>query len=210
MAPALRFLGPLRLQSPERLLGLRCSFAADVWSFGVLARHLATGSFPLPIQDPPSVLGFKTMVVESDVSALPIFPLDPPMKDKALRCGNVDDFSPALRRQLALSQTAALESASTPSSPKTPQNATEGSDKKPDKATAAAAAPNTCPPSFSRELSHLVGLCLDRSDYRRPTAQELLQHRFFVRYLPSKDEFKAFLKHGRQARAVEDKSGALA
>lgn len=203
IAPAYRFLGPLRLQSPERMLGLRCSFSSDIWSFGILARFLVTGAFPLPIQDPPSVLGFKTSVVEAEVPALPIFPLDPPMKDKALRCGNADDFSPALRRQLALSQMAALESSSIPSSSEQTDNrpAQDGSENR-HKASAAAAEPNACPPYFSRELSHLIGLCLDRSDHRRPAAKDLLQHRFFVRYPPSKEDLKTFLKQGRQARSL--------
>lgn len=184
------------------MLGLRCSFFSDIWSFGVLARYLATGTFPLPIQDPPSALGFKTAIVDEEVPALPIFPLDPPMKDKSLRCGNPDDFSPALRRQLAISQMAALESSSTP--PRLDadkKDAPEGTEKK--AKASQAAEPNACPPYFSRELSHLIGLCLDRSDYRRPTAKDLLQHRWFVRYPPSKEDLKAFLKQGRQARAVD-------
>jgi hypothetical protein len=57
------------------LIGLKHSFASDVWSFGLLARFLAVGHFPLPIQDPPSVLGFKSSVVDNDISPLPIFPL---------------------------------------------------------------------------------------------------------------------------------------
>jgi serine/threonine protein kinase len=63
------------VQSPERLIGVKHSFASDIWSFGLLARFLAVGQFPLPIEDPPSVFGFKSSVVDSDVSHLPIFPL---------------------------------------------------------------------------------------------------------------------------------------
>ena len=65
----------VRHQSPERLLGLRCSFASDIWSFGILARFLAVGVFPLPIQEPPSALAFKSLLVHQDVPPLPIFPL---------------------------------------------------------------------------------------------------------------------------------------
>ena len=63
------------MQSPERLIGVKHSFASNVWSFGLLARYLAVGQFPLPIEDPPSVLGFKSSVVDTDVSHLAIFPL---------------------------------------------------------------------------------------------------------------------------------------
>ena len=49
------------------------------------------------------MFGFKTWVVDTETTNLPIFPLDPPVGNKALRCGNSDDFTPALRRQLAFS-----------------------------------------------------------------------------------------------------------
>ncbi len=40
------FAGPFYHMSPERLLGLECSFAADVWSIGILAIELALGKGP--------------------------------------------------------------------------------------------------------------------------------------------------------------------
>ena len=54
--------------------------------------------------------------------------------------------------------------------------------------------PAKSPPYFSRELSHLVATCMERSDLKRPCARELLFHRFFVRYPPHKEELKQFLK----------------
>ena len=59
-----------------------------------------------------------------------------------------------------------------------------------------------CPLYFSRELSHLIGMCMERSEHKRPSAKELLLHRFFVRFPPSKDDLKNFLKQGRQARVA--------
>ncbi|EKX45461.1 hypothetical protein GUITHDRAFT_54988, partial [Guillardia theta CCMP2712] len=44
-----RFLGPLRHQAPERMLGLECHFPSDVWSLGFLVREMALGEFPLSL-----------------------------------------------------------------------------------------------------------------------------------------------------------------
>ena len=41
--PYPRFVGPLKHQAPERLLGLQCSYASDVYSVGLMLRTLATG-----------------------------------------------------------------------------------------------------------------------------------------------------------------------
>ena len=159
---AASFFAPVRVQSPERLLGLRCSYTSDMWSVGVVARHLVEGAFPLPISDPPSILGFKTWVVENDLAPLPVFNGEPDVAEKDLRQGNAHHFTPALRRLL-----------------------TEASE-------AARCAEHR---KFSRELSHLVALFMDRRDHKRPSASEALNHRLFIRFLPSREEVKSFLKH---------------
>ena len=54
------------------------------------------------------------------------------------------------------------------------------------------------PAYFSRELSHLVSWCMDRSDHKRPTARQVLKHRFFMRYPPQKEDVKLLLKQALQ------------
>jgi serine/threonine protein kinase len=105
-----------------------------MWSVGVLARSLAVGGFPLPIHEPPSQLGFKTLVVETDFAHLPIFArhADTQIRGKS-------------------------------------------------------------PAYFSRALSNLVGICMQRRYHKRPTAKELLNHDFFKQTPPSKDNLKLFL-----------------
>ena len=159
---AASFFAPVRVQSPERLLGLRCSYTSDMWSVGVVARHLVEGAFPLPISDPPSILGFKTWAVENDLAPLPVFNGEPDVAEKDLKQGNANHFTPALRRML-----------------------TEASE-------AARCAEHR---KFSRELSHLVALFMDRRDHKRPSASEALSHRLFLRFLPPREEVKSFLKH---------------
>jgi len=61
------FAGPFYHMSPERLLGLECSFAADVWSIGILAIELALGKGPYDMtqfEGPNALFEFRKMVAE--------------------------------------------------------------------------------------------------------------------------------------------------
>jgi len=68
-----KFSGPFYHMSPERLLGLECSFPADVWSIGILAIELALGKGPYDMakfQGPNGVFEFRKMVAETDSPTL--------------------------------------------------------------------------------------------------------------------------------------------
>jgi hypothetical protein len=60
---ALQFSGPWTCMSPERLLGLECSFSSDVWSFGVCLLHLALGRCPYLQTELCSIKALKNAVV---------------------------------------------------------------------------------------------------------------------------------------------------
>ena len=68
-----RFSGPFYHMSPERILGLECSFAADVWSVGILAMEIALGSHPYDFSQYQGVEGlfeFRKMVSAEDSPTL--------------------------------------------------------------------------------------------------------------------------------------------
>ena len=60
---AVQFSGPWVCMSPERLLGLECSYASDVWSLGVCLLHLALGRCPYLETETRSVNALKNAVV---------------------------------------------------------------------------------------------------------------------------------------------------
>eukprot|EP00286_Rhodomonas_abbreviata_P015934 CAMPEP_0181317542 /NCGR_PEP_ID=MMETSP1101-20121128/16525_1 /TAXON_ID=46948 /ORGANISM="Rhodomonas abbreviata, Strain Caron Lab Isolate" /LENGTH=552 /DNA_ID=CAMNT_0023424945 /DNA_START=533 /DNA_END=2192 /DNA_ORIENTATION=+ len=70
---ASKFSGPFVHMSPERLLGLECSFPADVWSAGILAVELALGRCPYDLarfQGPNALFEFKKMAVSEPSPSL--------------------------------------------------------------------------------------------------------------------------------------------
>lgn len=70
---ASKFSGPFYHMSPERLLGLECSFPADVWSVGILAVELALGKGPYDMskfQGPDGLFEFRQMIAQEDSPTL--------------------------------------------------------------------------------------------------------------------------------------------
>lgn len=68
-----KFSGPFYHMSPERVLGLECSFAADVWSIGILAMELALGKGPYNMshfQGPNGLFEFRKTVASEDSPTL--------------------------------------------------------------------------------------------------------------------------------------------
>jgi len=68
-----KFSGPFVHMSPERLLGLECSYSADVWSTGILAMTLLQGKTPYDMDKfsgPDALFKFKHMVVTEHSPAL--------------------------------------------------------------------------------------------------------------------------------------------
>ena len=68
-----KFSGPFCHMSPERLLGLECSFAADVWSIGILAMDLALGHCPYDVakfEGPDGLFEFRKMVTSEESPSL--------------------------------------------------------------------------------------------------------------------------------------------
>jgi hypothetical protein len=68
-----KFSGSFYHMSPERILGLECSFAADVWSIGILAMELALGKTVYDMsqyQGPNGLFEFRKMVVSEDSPTL--------------------------------------------------------------------------------------------------------------------------------------------
>jgi serine/threonine protein kinase len=61
-----RFLGPLLHQSPERMLGLECSFPSDIYSLGFMIRLLLTGELPIDLKENniQTTLAYKTIMVD--------------------------------------------------------------------------------------------------------------------------------------------------
>ena len=60
---ALQFGGPWTCMSPERLLGLECSYASDVWSLGVCLLHLAIGRCPYLESETRCISALKNAVI---------------------------------------------------------------------------------------------------------------------------------------------------
>jgi len=60
---ALQFSGPWICMSPERLLGLECSYASDVWSLGVCLLHLALGRCPYVESETRSINALKNAII---------------------------------------------------------------------------------------------------------------------------------------------------
>ena len=68
-----KFAGPFCHMAPERLLGLECSFAADVWSIGILAMELALGHGPYDMakfEGPDGLYEFRKMVTSEESPTL--------------------------------------------------------------------------------------------------------------------------------------------
>jgi serine/threonine protein kinase len=69
-----KFAGPFVHMSPERLLGLECSYAADVWSVGILAMTLLHGKPPYNMSQysgPDALFKFKQMIVTEHSPSIP-------------------------------------------------------------------------------------------------------------------------------------------
>jgi hypothetical protein len=60
---ALHFSGPWICMSPERLLGLECSYSSDVWSLGVCLLHLVLGRCPYLESETCSINALKNAVI---------------------------------------------------------------------------------------------------------------------------------------------------
>jgi serine/threonine protein kinase len=60
---ALQFGGPWICMSPERVLGLECSYSSDVWSLGVCLLHLALGRCPYLESETRSINALKNAVI---------------------------------------------------------------------------------------------------------------------------------------------------
>ena len=60
---AVQFSGPWTCMSPERLLGLECSYASDVWSLGVCLLHLALGRCPYLESETSSISALRNAVI---------------------------------------------------------------------------------------------------------------------------------------------------
>lgn len=60
---SLQFSGPWICMSPERLLGLECSYASDVWSLGVCLLYLALGRCPYVESETRSINALKNAII---------------------------------------------------------------------------------------------------------------------------------------------------
>ncbi len=71
-----RFLGPLLHQSPERMLGLECSFPSDIYSLGFMIRLLLTGELPVDLKENniQTTLAYKTIMVDGNWLPLKVDP----------------------------------------------------------------------------------------------------------------------------------------
>ena len=77
MGKASRFSGPFVHMSPERLLGLECSFPSDIWSLGLLAIELALGRCAYDLArfaSPSALFEFKQAAVTDPSPSLKGFP----------------------------------------------------------------------------------------------------------------------------------------
>jgi serine/threonine protein kinase len=155
--------GPLKNQAPERLLGLQCSFASDIYSLGLILRSLATGFVnslagmagdEAPVLTP---LGFKMRVCDSVYLPLKT---RPEVEQQAVAgLSKAARSSEALRKQV-------LEN-----------NAFR--DKWREQCQRFAKTQPT--EFFSQELSQLIQACTEKNPRNRPTAKQILEHPFCLR-----------------------------
>jgi len=169
-----RFLGPLLHQSPERMLGLECSFPSDIYSLGFMIRLLLTGELPVDLQGNSiqTPLAYKTIVCDGHRLPLKVDPAaysgtsESVRVDKRRSMKKVLDHSSGDWKQSWKSRCSRFEK------------------------TAAAK-------HYSKELSELVEDCMQKNPEMRPTAVELGDHPFITRCKLTMGlgvELKAFLK----------------
>lgn len=58
------FRGPWKYMAPERVTGLECSYASDMWSLGITLLELSTKAYPYPEECTSSVEAMRRAIVE--------------------------------------------------------------------------------------------------------------------------------------------------
>jgi serine/threonine protein kinase len=179
-----RFVGPLLHQSPERMLGLECSFPADIYSLGYMLRLLVTGEYPVSLEQHQikTTLSYKSVVVNGSMVPLKVHP-------SAYIQTNSNDLQSSVGKQLG--RVHALHRVK-----KMLENASN--EWKQEWRLRCSRFDHTTPATYySKELSELVEACMQKNPAKRLTAVELCDHPFLIRCkltMGLSVELKAFLK----------------